>query len=248
MKPLFLSRKREPIGIEDAVSINKKARISGILYLLIAVCGGFAFFAGYEDLMVAGDATATANNIMRSEMTFRLGIMGDSLLILGEIVLTVLLYILFKPVNKTLSMVAAFSRFAMTAMIGMNVLNKLIVLQLLSGAGYLAVFDQAQLHALVLVFLQAYGDGSLIWGVFFGLHLCVIGYLIFKSTFLPSFLGALFIFGSFGYFLNSFGLFVLPQYDGIYSVIILATAPAELSLVFWLLFKGVDVDRWLEQQ
>jgi hypothetical protein len=104
------------------------------VYLLIAICGGFAFFAGYEDLTVAGDATATANKIVESQFRFRLEIAIDSLLVLGEMALNVLLYIVFKPVSKTLSMVAACSRLAMTAMIDMNVLNKLVVLQLLSDA------------------------------------------------------------------------------------------------------------------
>jgi len=230
--------------MEKINSINKTARIAGGLYLFIAVCGGFAFFAGYENLIVASDAIATANNVMASESIFRMGIVGDSLLILGEIVLTVLLYLLFKPVSKTLSMVAAFARFAMTAMIGMNILNKLIVLQLLSGAEYLAVFNYAQIQALAMVFLTAYGYGSLIWGVFFGFHLFIIGYLIFKSDFLPRIFGVLFIFASFGYLIDSIGRFTFPQFEEIYTLIILATIPAELSLAFWLLFKGVNAERW----
>jgi hypothetical protein len=141
-------------------------------------------------------------------------------------------------------MVAAFARLAMTAMIGMNILNKLIVLQLLSGVDYLAVFEQTQLQAFAMLFLSAYGFGSLIWGVFFALHLFIIGYLIIQSYFLPRILGALFIFSSFGYLIDSIGRFVLPQYENIYTVIILATIPAELTFALWLLIKGVNVERW----
>ncbi|MFT5505216.1 MAG: hypothetical protein ACI845_002735 [Gammaproteobacteria bacterium] len=225
-------------------SINGTARIAGALYLFVAVCGGFAYFVGYESLFVATDAIKTANNIMASESIFRMSIVGDSLLILAEIVMTVLLYLLFKPVSKTLSMIAGLARLAMTAMIGMNILNKLIVLQLLSGAQYLKVFNDDQIQALAMIFLTAYGYGTEIWGVFFGLHLFIIGYLIFKSDFLPGLLGALFLFASFGYLIDSLGGFVLPQYQEIYTVIILATIPAELSLAFWLLIKGVNVKRW----
>ena len=122
------------------MKIKTTARFAGLLYLLIAVFGGFAFFAGYEGLIVKGNAIATTNNIINSELMFRVGILGDSFTFMGEIVLTILLYKLFKPVGKTLSQIAAFSRLAMTTMIGMNVLNKLLVLQLLSGVDYLSVF------------------------------------------------------------------------------------------------------------
>lgn len=229
---------------ETTSSISKMARFSGVLYLFIAVCGGFAFFAGYENLLVTGDSAATANNIINSEAIFRLGFAGDALTFLSEIVLTILLYHLFKPVGKTLSQIAALARLAMTAMIGMNLLNKLIVLHLLNNADYAAVFTAEQLEALMNLFMTAYGFGSLIWGVFFGLHLLVIGYLIFNSSYFPKILGVLFAFASFGYFTDSFGTFLLPQFETFYTVIILATIPAELTFAFWLLIKGINVKQW----
>ena len=229
---------------EKSNSIKKIARISGVLYLFIAVCGGFAFFAGYETLMVAGDATATANLIMSSESTFRIGLAGDAFTFLGEIALTVLLYVLFKPVNKILSLVAALSRLAMTAMIGMNLLNKVIAFHLLSTADYLGTFTADQSQALAHLFLTAYGYGSLIWGIFFGLHLLIIGYLIFKSSYFPKILGLLFVFAASGYFIHSFGNFLFPQYEAIYNVVILATVPAELAFALWLLIIGINVEQW----
>lgn len=225
-------------------SPQKIARFAGFLYLFIAVCGGFAFFAGYENLIVSGNATATVNNILGSESIFRAGLAGDAFTFLGEIALTLLLYNLFKPVDKTLSWIAAFARLAMTAMIGMNLLNKLMALHLLSGADYLAVFSTDQLHAFAQLFLTAYGFGSLIWGIFFGLHLLIIGYLIFNSSYFPKVLGVLFLFASFGYLLDSFGNFLFPQYEAFYNVVILATIPAELAFAFWLLIKGVNVEQW----
>jgi hypothetical protein len=219
------------------------ARFAGLLYLLIAVFGGFAFFAGYESLIVKGDAVATTNNILDSELMFRVGIIGDSFTFLGEIILTILLYKLFKPVGKSLSQIAAFSRLAMTTMIGMNVLNKLLVLQLLSGADYLSAFQPEQIQALSMLFLSAYGIGSLIWGLFFALHLVIIGYLIIKSGYAPKILGILFVFASFGYLINSFGNFILPEYEAIYTIVVLATVPAELAFAFWLLIKGLTIDK-----
>ena len=95
-------------------SINKTARIAGILTLLIVVLAPFSMIYVPTTLVVPGDAAATANHIMASEGLFRLGMAGDSIVFLIEIVLTVLLYVLLKPVSKTLSLVAAFSRLAMT--------------------------------------------------------------------------------------------------------------------------------------
>ncbi|NQU32562.1 MAG: DUF4386 domain-containing protein [Bacteroidetes bacterium] len=229
------------------MKINTTARFAGLLYLLIAVFGGFAFFAGYENLMETGDATTTTNNILNSEFIFRIGILGDSFTFLGEIILTILLYKIFKPVSKTLSQIAAFSRLAMTAMIGMNVLNKLLVLQLLSGADYLSVFQPEQLQALAMLFLNTYGYGSLIWGLFFSLHLIIIGYLIIKSEYTPKILGVLFIFASLGYTIDSLGRLILPQYEAIYQVIVLATIPAELAFAFWILIKGINVKIGIKQ-
>jgi len=218
---------------------NTTARFAGLLYLLIAVFGGFAFFAGYEGLVVPGNATATTNNILDSEFMFRIGILGDSFTFLGEIVLTILLYKIFKPIGKSLSQIAAFSRLAMTAMIGMNLLNKLLVLQLLSGADYLTVFQPEQLEALAMLFLNAYGYGSLIWGLFFALHLIIISYLIIKSRYVPKILGLLFVFAALGYLIDSLGRFIFPEYESVYQVIVLATIPAELSFAFWILIKGI---------
>jgi hypothetical protein len=229
---------------ERTDSINKIARIAGVLYLVIALVGGLSFTAATSNLIVPGDATATANSIMASESLFRIGAVGDSVVCLAEIVLIVTLYVLFKPVSRTLNLVATFSRLAMTVMQGMNLLNKLTALLLLSDAGYLAVFERDRLHALVLQSLEAYEYGALVWGTFFGLHLLVLGYLLYKSGFFPRILGVLFVLASLGYLIDSYGHFLLPQYTEIYGWIVWATVPAELSFALWLLIKGVNVEKW----
>jgi hypothetical protein len=225
-------------------SIKKTARATGALYLAIAVIMGISFTVATTNLIVPGDATSTANNIIASESLFRIGAVGDTVTFLIEIVLVVLLYVLFKPVGKTLSLVAAFSRLAMTVMQGMNLLNKFTALQLLSGAEYLNVFGQDQLHAFALQSLNAYEFGALIWGTFFSLHLFVLAILLFKSGYFPKFLGILFVFASLGYAIDSYGHFLLPEYTQIYTWIVWATVPAELVFAFWLLIKGVNVEKW----
>src|SRR5437016_3944773 len=148
-------------------SINSTAKIEGVLHLIMAVFAGFSMMYVRSTLVVPGDAAKTANNIMASEGLFRFSIASDALVFLIEIVLVVLLYRLLKPVSRTLSLVAAFSRLAMTVIQGINLLNHIFVLLLLSGASYLTVFAPDQLQALVLLFLDAHGYVVFIWGLFF---------------------------------------------------------------------------------
>ncbi len=225
--------------------IKNTARVAGLLYLIIAIAGPFSFFYVRSSIIVPGDATATANNIMASEWLFRMGIVSDSVVFLSEIVLIALLYVLLKPVSRTLSLVAVFARLAMAVLQGINLLNYFIVLLLLSGAGYLTVFEPDQLHALVLLFLNAYEDVALIWGTFFGLHTFVLGYLVYKSGYFPRILGILLVSASIGYLTDSFGNFLLPQYEEIFALIVVVLAIAgELLFTLWLLIRGVNVEQW----
>jgi hypothetical protein len=194
---------------------------------------------------VPGDATATANNIMASEGLFRVGIAGDLIMIMCDVALALIFYVLLKPVSNSLALLAAFFRLAQAATLGINLLNLLIVLQLLSGAGYLTVFGTDQLHALVMLFLDAHSIGYSIGLVFFGLSVFVLGYLVFKSGYFPRILGVLLIIASLGYLIDSFANFLLPNYDdygAIFDLVVFAPAfIAELSLCLWLLFKGAKI-------
>ena len=223
---------------KDMNSLKKTARIVGALTLIMSIPALFAFGYVGPSLIVPGDATATANNIMASESLFRLGIVSDSLVFLIEIVLTVMLYVLLKPVSKTLSLVAAFSRLAMTVVQGINLLNHLIPLLLLSGAGYLTVFEPDQLHALVSLFLDAHEYGTVIWGLFFGLHLSFLGYLVYKSGYIPRVLGVLLIVASLCYLVQGFGNILLPRYEEIFAAIGWFSI-IEVAFPLWLVIKGV---------
>jgi hypothetical protein len=226
---------------EKTNSIQMTARIAAILTLLIVVLAPFSMVYIPTTLIAPGDAAATASNIAASEGLFRIGMASDSIVFLIEIVLTVLLYFLIKPVNKTLSLAAAFSRLAMTIIQGINLLNHFFVLLLLSGAGYLTVFAPDQTQALMLLFLNAHESVVLIWGLFFGLHLLVFGYLVYRSGYFPKFLGILLLIVSLCYLTQSFGNMLFPQYKALFTSI---GSLAFLEIVFplWLLFKGVNVE------
>jgi hypothetical protein len=229
---------------EQKNSIQRIARIAGALYLLIAILSIPIHFLIPAQLIVAGDAGTTANNIMASEGLFRTGIGIELVLLLSEIVLSVLLYVLFKPVNKTLSLVAAVSRLAMTTIHGVNLLTHFIVLLLLSGASYLTVFAPNQLHALVMVFLEAYDYGFTVGIVFLVLHALILGYLIFKSGYFPKILGVLFIVASFGYLIDGFSHVLIANYQKGPVYLALPITIAEIAFPLWLLIKGVNVEQW----
>jgi hypothetical protein len=229
---------------EEINSIQKNAKVAGVLYLLIAVLAGFVHFYVPGKLIVSGDAATTASNIMASEGLFRMSIGSELVILLSEIVLSVLLYVLLKPVNKTLSLVAAVSRLVMTTIHGVNLLNHFIVLLLLGGAGYLTVFQSDQLHAFVTLFLDSYSYGYTIGIVFFTLHTFALAYLIFKSGYFPKILGVLFMIAALGYLIDGFSHVLIASYKTGPVYLALPIAIAEIAFPLWLLIKGVNVEQW----
>jgi hypothetical protein len=221
------------------------ARVAGFLLLFVAIIAPFSQLYLPSTLVVPGDATATANNIGASGGLFHLGIVSDSLVFLIEIVLCVLLYVLLRPVSRTLSLVAAFARLAMTVVMGINLLPYFIALLLLSGAGYLTVFEPAQSEALALVFLNAHGYGVFVWQLFFGFHLAVLGYLIFRSGYFPWILGVAMVFAALGYLTDAYGNILLPNYDETFGWVVgVGALIGELPFFLWLAIKGVNVQEW----
>ena len=141
-------------------------------------------------------------------------------------------------------MLALYTRLALAVLLATNLLCKFIVLELLSGADYLTVFNNGQLEALSLLFLNAYTNGAIIWGTIFSIHLFVIGNLIYRSEYFPKIFGILLYFAALGYLIDSYGNFILPEYDNIYEVIVMSTIPLELIFALWLLIKGLNIEKW----
>jgi hypothetical protein len=229
-------------------SVQRTARIAGILYLIITVAAIFAHFYVPSNIIVSGDAAATANNITTSETLFRVGGVGSELVaLLSEVILSIVLYVLLKPVNKTLSMLAAVSRLVMTTIHGLNLLNYFFAILLLSGAGYLSAFNTEQLHGLVMLFLDAHSIGFTIGIAFLTLHVFILGYLILKSGYFPKVLGILFIAAGVGYLVDSFALLLFSGYETTPTVIAIVIAVSEIAFPLWLLIKGVNKDHYQER-
>lgn len=224
------------------------ARIVGVLYLVIFILGPFAFFLGRTSVVVSGDPAATVDNLMASEAMFRLGMVAETVIILIEIVVSAILYVLLRPVSRPLSLASALARFAQSVLQAVNLFTAAPALLLLGGAGYLTVFEPAQLNALVLLFLDINAFMILVWGLLFGFHLLLLGYLVYRSGFWPRILGILLMLASLGYLAQSYGHFLAPQYDQLLATIVIVVAvPGELAFTVWLLWKGVNVERWAER-
>src|SRR5215213_6731425 len=227
-------------------SIKNTARLAGFLWLLIAVLAPFSILYIPSTLIVPGDAATTASNILASDGLFRLGIVGDSVVVLLEIALIAVLYVLLRPVNKMLALVATFARLAMTVVMAVNVFNSLGVLLLSSDAKYLTAFEPGQLHALVLLCLNQHDSGVYIWQLIFSFQFLVLGYLVFKSGFFPRILGILLMVACLGYLMDSFGI-LYPSSGALSiasSVVLAVGVIGELSFILWLLIKGVNVEQW----
>lgn len=228
---------------EKMTSIQKAGTLIGILLIVLVVLAFFSMLYIPSVLIVPGDATATANHVMASEGLFRLGMVSDALVFLIEIVLTGLLYVIIQPVSKTWALIATLARLAMTILQGMNVLNYFFILLLLGGGEYLSVFTPEQRHALALFFFNAHDSVVLIWGLFFGLHLCVFGYLVYQSGYIPRVIGVLLMLTAVYYGVQDFGTMLWPQYKtAIASLGFLSIL--EIAFPIWLLVKGINVDAW----
>jgi hypothetical protein len=212
------------------------ARVAGFLYLLVVPLGIFGSMYVPSKLIVREDAAATANNIMASESLFRLGIVSNLLAPLFMLAVVLVLYQLLKPVNKNMARLMVIFVLLGVSISMLHQLTKFAALQLLSGADYLKVFTTEQLQALALLSLRLTGN---IATIFWGLWLFPLGYLVFKSGFLPRILGALLMVACFGYLINSFASFL-----GYRMNIGLFAALGEVLFILWLLIKGVNAEQW----
>lgn len=223
------------------------ARIAGVLYLLIFFVGPVAFFIGRTSVYVPGDPVATMDKLLASESMFRLGMVAETVIVLVEIVMSGIFYALLRPVSRPLALASSLARFGQAVLQAVNLLTAVPALLVLGGAGYLASFEPDQWNALVLLFMDVNAFVILIWGLVFGFHLLLLGYLVYKSGFWPRILGVLLMIGSLGYLAQSYGHLLAPQYDELLATIVLVAIPLELAFTLWLLIKGIDVERWEER-
>lgn len=221
-------------------SNKKTARIAGLVYLMVVLNGIFSLAYVPSKLIVWDDASVTVHNIVASETLFRLGIVSGILCYTFFLVLPIVLYTLLKPVNEIYARWMVVFAVVSVPISFINILNKLAVLSLISGANHLNVLKNVQLQDQVLFYLNLYTQGNLIVQIFWGLWLFPFGYLVVKSGFLPKILGFLLMAGCFGYLINFFGSFLVPGYNeaDISSFIRLPASLGEIGTCLWLLIMG----------
>ena len=219
-------------------STKKAARIAGAIYLSMVVTGPFSLIYVPSKLIERGNAAATAVNILAHETMFRLSILAD---LVGQVIficLAIALYRLLSGVNKIwASLMVAF--VLVSAAVGfLNTLNNIAALTLFRGADFLSVFDKPQLDALGMLFIRLHGQGILIDEMFWGLWLFPFGLLVFRSGFLPRFLGVWLMINCFGYVVLSVTALFFPPYYGTAFRLAQPVLFGELAIMLWLLIKG----------
>jgi hypothetical protein len=220
----------------------KAARVAGAIYLSMVFTAPFSLIYVPSKLIVRGNAAATADNIMAHETMFRLAILGD---LIGQVIficLAIALYRLLSSVNKTwAALMVAF--VLVSAAVGfLNTLNNIAAVIVFHGGEFLTVFDKPQRDALGMLFIRLHTQGIFIDEIFWGLWLFPFGLLVFRSGFMPRFIGVWLMINCFGYVALSVIALFFPAY---YQAAFRYSQPVlfgELVVMLWLLIKGAKVE------
>jgi hypothetical protein len=222
------------------------ARIAGVLYLIIIAGGIFAEVFVRQQVMVYGDPSATARNILEHELLYRLGFAVHLFYLACAVPLALILYAYFERVSRNLALLALLLNLVAIAVESVNLLNHFAPLRLLAAEN-VGAFSAEQFHALAYAHLRLFASGFGISLTFFGFFCLVTGYLISRSSFLPRILGVLMVLAGMCYLTNSFSVFLAPTFASLlFPYILLPCFIAELSLSLWLIVKGIDVKSWEE--
>ena len=220
---------------------DKAARVAGAVYLSMVVTAPFSLIYVPTKLIVRGDATATASNILAHETLFRLSILGD---LVGQVIficLGIAVYRLLSNVNRSWALLMVGFVLVSAAVGFLNALNNIAALILFRGGEFLSVFDAVQRNAMGMLFIRLYSQGIFIDEIFWGVWLFPFGLLVFRSGFLPRSIGVWLMINCFGYVaLSVIALFFQPYYNTAFTML-QPVLFGELAVMLWLLIKGAKV-------
>ena len=223
------------------MSQNKAARTAGFLYLMNALFATLGVFATM-DLIIPGDAVATANNIIANEFIYLFAFLSNVGMLFTGVFLPLALYIVFKPVDQKNAILFVILMLVTVPIMCFNLVNQFAALLVLSNTDYSSLFTTNQLNGLVMLFLDLEEVGYTIAKIFWGLWLLPLGYLAYKSDYMPRILGILLIVSCFTYLIDFSIFFVFPSvYEAIAMLINIPTMLFELAFAFWLSIKGVKI-------
>ena len=224
---------------EKTNSIKKTARIAGFLYLAHFVTFFFADNGVHSTAVGTVDFAAIAQNITASEWLFRIGFVNYLLTAVFFLLAAWALYVLLRPVNKDLALLFVLLNLGGVVIWCTILLFEFAALLLMSGADYLKVFQADQLQALAMLFLNLYQNGFMIAQLLLNLWLFPLGYLVFKSGYIPKILGVLLIIDGFAMLMWFIQFFFFPGYEAVSTVSLAVSFIAEGLFCLWLLIKGV---------
>ena len=224
------------------LSINKTARMAGFWYLIFIVATTFATIL--RSKLITSDAAATARNILASAGLFRVAFITDLLSAVFFFLAAWSLYVLLKPVDQDLALLFLALNLGGVVIQCMNAFSFFAALLFLNGTVTLNAFQPAQLQALAMECLNFYKVGFMVAQVFFSTWLFPLGYLVYKSRFLPRILGILLMIDCFGVLVWFLQFFLFPAYGVISYPFLAESFVAEVGLTLWLLIKGVNIEQW----
>src|SRR5271167_4389154 len=213
-------------------------RFAGLLYVLTSIVGFFAMGYVPSKLIVRGNATATASNIAANETLFRLGIVGELIGMVGFIFVALALYDLLKGVNRRHASLMVTLIVVSIPIAFLNELNSIAALVLVRGADFLSIFDKPQRDALAMLFLNLHHYGFVVAEIFWGLWLFPLGLLVYRSRFLPRFLGVWLAIAGLAWVILSLTGILLPQYQGKVDTYSQPAFFGEIAFMLWLVIKG----------
>ncbi|RKS89645.1 uncharacterized protein DUF4386 [Flavobacterium limicola] len=229
------------------ISNKNLARIAGFCYLIVIATGLFSEVFVRQTLRVSNDALTTAHNIQTNEMLFRWGFVADLINFVVGLPTILIIYYLFKRTNKLLLQLAVAFVIIQTAIIAVNLLNQISPLLLLSNDTYLKTFQPDQLATLSLLSLNIQAQGYAIGLVFFGFYCLIVGYVLYKSKYLPKLFGALYAVTGLCYLVNSFTMLLSKGFENpLFIYLAIPIFIGELSLCLWLLIKGIDTSKMIK--
>jgi hypothetical protein len=236
------------IGRTETTTPLLYARVAGVLYLVNIACGVFGQIFVRGHLVVAGDAAATAHNILGSELLYRSGIVGDLVMHITDVPMDVIFYVLLRPVNKDLSLLAMVFGLLQTAILCANKLSLVTVLLLLGGGSGLKGFSTEQVQGLASVSLAQHELGFAVGLIFFGMSCLVTAYLLWRSGYFPKALAVFQALAGVSYLVNSFTLLIDPTLAAkMFPLIVLPAFVGELLTCLYLIVWGLNVKRWNER-
>lgn len=225
-------------GTTGTTTLRAAALIAGLAILMMTFAAPYAEIYVYPKLVVQGNAAETAGNIMANRQLFVSCIFGYLVTFLCDIVAAWALFILFKPVHATISLLTAWFRLVYTVIALVALLHLVTLLNLLGGAGGPATGEPGPLYAQVALSLSAFRSGWSFGILFFGIHLCLLGFLVLRSSYIPAILGSLLIISGLGYLVSTVGPFLFPGVNLHYAVY---TFYGELIFMLWLLIRGYRI-------